>query len=335
MDSPMYGPGQVAPSSPARQSAPSTFGNMVAGMDSPVYGPGQVAPASKQAQISRNPFDVHKSAPAAAPPSAAELAGAYGQMGSGLKAAGVNLSGTPAVDPNMAKMANEYGYYGLTRSLAPAAPAQPYNPALPEVQAPNIAVPQEQTIAAPRARPQETVQAPQQTIGAFPDAPEPYAAPKSKVGQRVAGALLGGLLGGLPGAAMGGLLGPSAMNSMRGNPLGGIGNAFGGLFGGTPNPGRFSYGSGVNAISDILGGGGTAGATAFSRSTPGYSVTNLGNGMVAKTNQYGVTSYDYTGPTTSLFGGKGGGSFGSGRDASKSEADRGGRGVSAGGKGLW
>lgn len=101
-------------------------------------------------------------------------------------------------------------------------------------------------------------------------------------------------------------------------------NALGG-----PSGSVFGYGG--QAIDAVKGGAGWAGATAYSRSNPAVSYTALGNGMVAKHNsQYGTTSYSYGGPTTSLFGGRS-----LGGQASRAEADRGGRGVTAGGTGLW
>jgi hypothetical protein len=281
---------------PAKAGPSGIIDNMRAGMESPTYGPGQVAPASAPSKPSparpdnmmaagpKGNFSV-PSKPSA--PTTADLANAYGQMATMGQVGIANLSGAPLSAPQKPSLAE------VATAALPSTPA----PAMPTPKTVKT-----QTIAAPqkKAAPQQTVAAPQTTIGAFPEAPT---APKSKVPSRVAGAVLGGLLGGLPGAAIGGLLGPSAMKS---NSLGGLGS----LFGGPANPQRSNYGSGLAAISDILGGGGTPGATAYSRSTPGYSVQNLGNGMIAKTNQYGVTSYEYTGPTQSLFGG--GGMFGGG-----------------------
>lgn len=273
--------------SPAAPGPSGVIDNMKAGMESPMYGPGQVAPASQPSPVRpdnmmaagpKGTFNVD--APKTQTP--ADLAAAYGQMATMADVGIANLSGAPLAAPQQPSLEQ------VASAALPSAP---------------------QTIAAPQKKAQ-----PQQTIGPFPAAPTLKATPKKgKLAQRAAAAAVGGLLGGLPGAAIGGLLGPAAMRA--GNPFG----ALGGLFGGTPNPSRSNYGTGLAAISDLLGGGGTAGATAYSRSTPGYSVTNLGNGWIEKQNQYGVKSYEHTGFTGSLFGE--GGLFG-GRDRA------GGRGLS-------
>lgn len=307
---------------PAAPGPSGIIDNMKAGMESPMYGAGQVAPAGvPSAPSPMRPDNLaaagpkgNFSVPDAAPkgPTPADLAAAYGQMGATMQQAGVTgLAGTPAAAPSLAQVAQA----ALPGPSLPAAPVQ-----------------KQQTIAAPqkRAQPQQTVQTP--TVGPFPEAPKLQAPKKGALAKRAAAAAIGGLIGGLPGAAIGGLLGPAAMKSMQSNPFSGLS----GLFGGTPNPTRGNYGSGLAAMSDILGGGGTAGATAYSRSTPGYSVTNLGNGFIEKTNQYGVKSYEHTGFTGSLFGdgglfGGGGGSGGGGRGLSPAAS----RDIDAGRGGLF
>ncbi|GLS29301.1 hypothetical protein [Neomesorhizobium albiziae] len=306
----------------------STFENMVAGMDSPVYGPGQIAPSSAPQKSTPSPVRLDNlafagpkgtfsvpSKPSA--PTTADLAAAYGQLATMADVGIANLSGAPLAAPQKPSL-EQVAAVALRGTPAPALSAPK------TVKTQTIAPPQKQTLAVP----QQAIAAPLTTIGAFPTAPAP---PKSKIPERVAKAALGGLLGGIPGAALG-ALSPEISKTM-GGLLGGLG----GLFGNAPNPQRSNFGTGLQAMSDILGGGGTAGATAYSRSTPGYSVTNLGNGWVEKQNQFGVKSYEHTGFNQSLFGGGGmfGGGFGSGRDASKAEANRGDGGVSSGGRGLW
>jgi hypothetical protein len=243
-------------------------------------------------------------------------------------------------DPRMSALASVPGKAALAASKPLFGPT--LDPARVVKEAPVAPAAPEPTIQSPTHRKAATVGAP--VIGApaqtgiidapFPDAPTAAQIAAAKISGAIHNPLasmglttnpFGKLLGGIPGA----LLGATVGNPLSlGNPFKGLGS----MFGPTPNPAKTHYGTGLSAISDILGGGGTAGSTAYSRSTPGYSVTNLGNGMVAKTNQFGHVSYIYAGPNTSLaeahpglfgggiFGGGGGfAGFGSGKDATKSE----------------
>ena len=161
-----------------------------------------------------------------------------------------------------------------------------------------------------------------------------------RFGPQIAGTLIAGPLGGF----IGGLLGRSFDNALPGqafgNPFKGMGLGGLGMFQSqAPYAGpKTTVGYGTRAIGSVLGGDMPAGATAYSRSTPGYSITSLGNGVVAKTNQYGFTSYERpggaspTGASFSGFTGPGGmfsGGFGGGRKSEKSE--QGGR-ASGGGR---
>ena len=74
-----------------------------------------------------------------------------------------------------------------------------------------------------------------------------------------------------------------------------------------PSPKSFSYGTGAQAINDALSGAtqDKPGAVSYSKSTPGYSVKSLGNGMVEKTNQFGAKSYERVGtPGSGIFSGQ-------------------------------
>jgi hypothetical protein len=64
------------------------------------------------------------------------------------------------------------------------------------------------------------------------------------------------------------------------------------LAGPVPNPPSRNIGTGLAAISGVLSGQAQAGDTAYSRSMPGFSVKDLGNGMVQKTNQFGHVSFE-------------------------------------------
>lgn len=65
------------------------------------------------------------------------------------------------------------------------------------------------------------------------------------------------------------------------------------LAGPTPNPPSRNIGTGSAAISSVLSGQAQAGDTAYSRSMPGFSVKDLGNGMVQKTNPFGHVSFEH------------------------------------------
>jgi hypothetical protein len=299
-----------------------TFSNMVKGMDSPVYGPGQ------RSTMSVAPSVRPGSTPAGIAP--AVMSKAYSQWSKPMAqdtvsrmVAGQNMPVTPAGVPmsqpkpatTPADLAKAYTQAAYQRAPAPA-PAQPnitdlaaaykqaaYQrapvapivakevPTLNEVaQVAPVAAPAQKRVTVP-APPAVRVMQPKQVIA---PPPQPVAPPVQRIG------LPNSLL---PGQPKQGFLGQLGIPSL-GNPMKGLGALFNGAFGGVPTPTKTNYGTGLKAMSSILGGGGTAGATAYSRSTPGYSVTNLGNGFVSKTNQYGHTSYSFTGYTSSLFGGK-------------------------------
>jgi len=92
----------------------------------------------------------------------------------------------------------------------------------------------------------------------------------------------GALFGGIPGAVFGGAKATGAFD--------GLGERLGGMFGGqTPFAPSFSAGRGLGAISSVMGGGLGPGATAWSNSNPGISVTGTPWGFERTNSQYGTT----------------------------------------------
>lgn len=180
---------------PAKLGPSGVVDNMLSGMESPVYGPGQVAPASKVAQGTKGAPTVSDEALAAAhqqaaqtrqeaglwtspvspglaasmtpstEPNAAGLAAAYGGLGAALAAAGVkNLAGAPLSPPALqAPKLNEVAAVSLPAATpAPPAPAPAPPPAPRQVPAAPPALPPSVPRQVPRAlpAPQATPRAP-------------------------------------------------------------------------------------------------------------------------------------------------------------------------------
>lgn len=300
MDSPVYGPSKL-PGRSVVPTQPNAVGNMLSGMDSPVYGPGQIAPATNSAVPTRPAAPVTTAQGFASTPSMSlppDRPMPTGPVRPSLASA-----------PTMANLANEYGMMG--RTLADQGVKLSGAPIAAETFAPEAAeeAPKQQTVPSPAVDVQAAPKKQSQTIAAAPQLTQ-----QQQNTQALVGNVKNAIVKNAPAIGATLALGPIAGLAVKygapmlGKALGGIGQS---IFGGTPNPARTTYGYGTQAIGDVLGGAGGAGATAYSRSTPGYSVTNLGNGVIAKTNQYGVTSYTNIGPQGSLFGGPGKSSSGS------------------------
>lgn len=175
--------------------------------------------------------------------------------------------------------------------LQPAAPSQYTQPEAPQ-QAPALAPPT-RTISSPKVAsvPDEATidaPAPDPALNSFPDKPAApglfsgmfsKATPAGLLGQ-LAGVGLGTAAMGPLGGIVGGLLGKSLANN--------AGGSFGGLLSNYSGP-TTNVGSGLGAMSAVLGGGLAPGSTAFSRSMPGMSVTSLPGGGIQRTNQFGMT----------------------------------------------
>ncbi len=183
----------------------------------------------------------------------------------------------PGVQP---ATSNPYASYD---TLAAAAAAQTA-PKQPEAMAPALAAPT-RTISAPKVAsvpaqidaPEPQAPAPNTALNSFPDAPKKPGLLSGLLNPTtLASAAIGNMVAGPVGGLLGGLLG-------QGVKSGGFGGLLGAYNGPTNN-----IGSGLGAISQVMGGA-PAGTTAFSRSMPGMSVTSLPGGGVQRTNQYGVT----------------------------------------------
>lgn len=175
--------------------------------------------------------------------------------------------------------------------LQPAAPSQYKQPEAPQ-QAPALAPPT-RTISNPTVAsvPDETTidaPAPDPALNSFPDKPDAPGLLSGLFGKPSAVGLLGQLAGvglgtaaaGPLGGIVGGLLGKSLANN--------TGGSLGGLLSNYNGP-TTNVGSGLGAISSVLGGGLAPGSTAYSRSMPGMSVTSLPGGAIQRTNQFGMT----------------------------------------------
>ena len=117
-----------------------------------------------------------------------------------------------------------------------------------------------------------------------------------RYGPQVAGSLIAGPVGGFLGGLVGRSFNEAKPGQLLGNPFAGLGRTMKGLGmfqSGTPYAGPISnYGTGLKAIGNVLGGNAPVGSRAYSRSTPGYSVTSLPGGTIQRTNQYGFTSFE-------------------------------------------
>src|SRR5690606_21584305 len=133
-------------------------------------------------------------------------------------------------------------------------------------------------------------------------APEPPQTPSISLGSRLGHAAIGGMIGGIPGAVIGGLFGPTITGTAK-DVLGGVGKglglgdgkglSLGGLFDSNIQmpESTYSVGKGLDAIDGVFSGAFGPGATAISVGNPNVSFTDIGNGMVAKTNsELGTTS---------------------------------------------
>lgn len=169
------------------------------------------------------------------------------------------------------------------------------NPMLDGIQAPNVS-----TIATTAAQPEVATQSdpvdvdqttnstalskPTISKGATSDASKKHSILN---GGTIAGGALGALLAGLPGAAIGGLIGNKISNSGMTNPFGA----------GAPMSVN-NIGTGLANTSSVYGGApmGTQ-ATA----NDGQTVTSLGDGRTAVTNQWGVTTVFGPNDTTAAY----------------------------------
>jgi len=129
------------------------------------------------------------------------------------------------------------------------------------------------------AAPENPAPAPNPALNQFPDAPKKGLLSGLLNPTTLASAAIGNAVLGPVGGLLGGLLGHTVNNA------GGLGGLLGGTYNGPTN----NIGSGLGAISQVLGGGAPVGSTAFSRSMPGMSVTSIPGGGIQRTNQYGVT----------------------------------------------
>jgi hypothetical protein len=150
--------------------------------------------------------------------------------------------------------------------LQPAVPSQYTKAPAPAISAPTIAAPE------------NLAPAPNPALNQFPDAPKKGLLSGLLNPTTLASAAIGNAVMGPVGGLLGGLLGHSINNA------GGLGGLLGGTYNGPTN----NIGSGLGAISQVLGGA-PVGTQAFSRSMPGMSVTSIPGGGIQRTNQYGVT----------------------------------------------
>jgi hypothetical protein len=142
-----------------------------------------------------------------------------------------------------------------------------------------ISNPKVASVAPAIAAPENLAPAPNPSLNQFPDAPKKGLLSGLLNPTTLASAAIGNAVMGPVGGLLGGLLGHSINNA------GGLGGLLGGTYNGPTN----NIGSGLGAISQVMGGGAPVGSTAFSRSMPGMSVTSIPGGGIQRTNQYGVT----------------------------------------------
>ena len=259
---------------PSPDTAGSVLGRLPGGMEANIYGPGpsQLSPAGQAAAAVPAPA-VPTTAPSPAPPSIASTP----PPASAPAATPASAAAPPALTTDYNK-AFELDRLDDPRAKAYASmPPGEVQPSLVETAravqtAPAFEKPPTVVADVPAVR--ETVQVSPTTI-----APAPTIAPSAP-----------------PPAQPGGLLG-TIKDIAAATPYGRAIKGLSSLAGPTPNPQSYTYGTGAKAISDVLSGVGQdrPGATAYSKSTPGYSIKALGNGMVEKTNQYGAKSYEHVG----------------------------------------
>lgn len=247
-------------------------------------------------------------APAVATPSVPSLADAYGQLASTMGQAGITgLAGNPTPSVPSSTFAS------LPNELT--APANTFQSVTNPAQ--NVTTPAPApTISTPSPAQNVTTPAPNVTTPSVPATPS-VAAPSvpsatktedkgTSLGSRLGHAAIGGMIGGLPGAIVGGLFGPAITGTAK-DVLGGVGKglgldgkglglgdiSLGGLFDSNVQmpESTYSVGNGLDAIDGVFNGSFGVGATATSVGNPNVSFTDIGNGMVAKTNsEFGTTS---------------------------------------------
>ena len=284
---PSFAGNQVVDTANQRVAAANTMNNMMTGQNMPV-GPAQAPPAALAAARNLGTAIAAKT-PAAIPPDVRQTA-AYASMPPGTPAALAEKISQPqprqvAAAPQVAQTTQQRPAGGL-----PAGVAGPWGADI-SMQQPAVDKMTTQSTAQPTTFGEKLTNAAQ------------------RYGPQIAGTILGGPVGGLIGGLLGRSFDAAKPGQVFGNPFQGLGNtarAMGLFQSGTPYAGPISnYGTGLRAIGDVLGGAAPVGSRAYSRSTPGYSVTALPGGTIQRTNQYGFTSFERPsmGPTASSFPG--------------------------------
>ena len=311
---PSFADNQVVDAANQRVAAATTMNNMMTGQNMPV-GPAQAPPAALAA--ARN-LGTATAAQQIAPPAAMDAAK---KLGNAIAAQQINA---PAAIPPDVRQTAAYA------SMPPGTPAalaeKVSQPAPQQVAAAPQAAQQRPAgglptgVAGPwgadiaNQQPSLDRMTTQSTAKVADPAHPPGFMGKlgdfaQRYGPQIAGTLIAGPVGGLLGGLLGRSFDAAKPGQVLGNPFQGLANtarAMGMFQSGTPYAGPVStYGYGTRAIGDVLGGNAPVGSRAYSRSTPGYHVTSLPNGMVQKTNQYGFTSFERPsmGPTASSFPG--------------------------------
>lgn len=236
------------------------------------------APAPAQTAIET----VSPSAPAAAP----SLADSYGQLAQSLDQANVlGLSGQKLYDPN-APM-GELQQTGLLSSLPTQQPA-PQTVQQQPAQEMGDYQDQHVSVAGPASPTVETQQGPTPPaeVGSFPSAPQTTGQKAKSIAGRVAGSLLGSAALGPVGGLLGGMLG-NEIASGKGLFSGQGPQSIGGLLsslGASVN----NIGQGARQSYSVWGGGNPIGTQATA--TDGSRITQLGGGLLARTDANGVTT---------------------------------------------
>lgn len=253
-----------------------------------------VTPSYQQYQ-SFVPDDVQSIAPAAAP--AYDPSAGYQQAANSLMAGGMlNLDGTKYTNLNGDLAANPALSSPSTVNVAsdPAVSVPSLDIATvadqPSIAAPTDTTQSNVTVQGPATTTAVTQQQPSLS-GSFPAAP----AKTGMLGGLVnKGTLAGGLLGSLAAGPFGGILG-----GILGNQINQNGGLTGLLGGQAPNINNI--GAGLQNVASVYGGAPT-GTQAYTSN--GGTVTSLGGGWTAYTNQYGVTTTEGPNNThASWFGG--------------------------------
>jgi len=221
---------------------------------------------------------IETAAPQQAAPS---LADAYGQLGQSLYQGGVlGLSGQKIYDQNSLaeKLVDpvETASLGTPGYVDPQVSTQ--GPAAPSVSVQGPASPTVETQQGPT---------PPADVGSFPAAPTTMGQTAKKVAGRVAGGLLGSAVAGPIGGLLGGLLGnelASGKGLFSGNrqqqSIGGLLSSLGSSIN--------NIGQGAQQSYSVWGGGTPMGTQATA--TDGSKITQLGGGLLARTDPNGVTT---------------------------------------------